>query len=63
MIAPNLLTLSEIAEKENVAVRQLDYVCRQRRIKPIRRVGITRMFSEHQIREMEIGLMNLRNYG
>ena len=59
----NLCTLSELAEREGATHRQLDYICREKKIKAVNRVGIIRLFNEQQAKDIRMGLMNIRNHG
>ena len=57
-----LLTVSQIAERFGEPPQRVAYIIRKLRIKPQRRVGITRMFRDQQIAAIKQGLYGIRIY-
>jgi hypothetical protein len=56
----NLYTASQIADRLAEPPQRVTYIIRKHRIKPVRRVGIIRLFDEKQIKAIRQGLYGIQ---
>ena len=54
------LTIGQIADRLEEPPSRVAYIISKYRMKPIRRVGIIRLFSEQQIQVIKEGLFNIQ---
>ena len=55
-----LLTIGEIADHLREPPARIAYIISKHRLKPIKRVGIIRLFDEEQVRSIKQGLYNIQ---
>jgi len=60
MVNTNLLTASQIADQLGEPPQRVTYIIRKYRLKPVSRVGITRLFSEEQVKVIKQGLYGIQ---
>ena len=56
----NQLTVSQIADRLGEPPQRVGYIIRKFRIKPVERVGITRLFDERQVKAIQQGLYGIQ---
>ena len=56
----NLLTASQIADQLSEPPQRVTYIIRKYRLKPVRRVGIIRLFGQEQLKAIKAGLYNIQ---
>ena len=56
----NLVTVSQIADRLCEPPARVAYIIRKYRIKPVQRVGITRLFDECQVKAIVQGLFGIQ---
>ena len=56
----NLLTASQIADQLAEPPQRVAYIIRKHRLKPVQRVGIIRLFSQHQVEAIRQGLFGIQ---
>ena len=57
-----LLTVGQIAEDLDQTTGRIDYVIRTRRIRPVARAGLYRLFTQQQVKEISAHIAQLRRY-
>ena len=55
-----LLTVGQIAERLREPPARVAYIISKYRLKPVKRVGIIRLFDEEQVNEVKRGLYNIQ---
>ena len=60
MTETNLLTAGQIADILAEPPQRVSYVIRKYRLKPVSRVGIIRLFGQHQVEAIRQGLFGLQ---
>lgn len=60
MINKNLYTVSNIADILHEPPQRVAYIIRKYRLLPVRKVGITRLFSEEQAKAIEQELFQIQ---
>lgn len=60
MVTDELLTIGQIADRLSEPPSRVAYMIAKHRMKPVRRVGIIRLFSEQQVQAIREGLFNIQ---
>ncbi len=60
MVIENVSTISQIAEMLGESPQRVAYIIRKHRIKPIERIGGTRLFDDRQIKAIKQGLYGIQ---
>ena len=60
MVSASLLTATEIADQLSEPPQRVCYIIRKHRLKPVRRIGIIRLFSEQEIEAIKQGLYGIQ---
>jgi predicted transcriptional regulator len=55
------LTVGEIAKQINYPIHRVAYIIRTRRIKPVRKVGILRVFSTKAVNQIKTELEGIKH--
>ena len=55
-----LLTVGQISERLKEPPARIAYIVSKYRLKPVKRVGIIRLFDEEQVKEIKRGLYNIQ---
>jgi hypothetical protein len=59
-MADELITIGQIADRLEEPPSRVAYIIAKHRMKPVRRVGIIRLFSEQQVQAIREGLFRIQ---
>lgn len=62
MVTDELSTIGQIADRLEEPPARVAYIISKYRLKPVRRVGIIRLFSEQQVQAIREGLFGIQIY-
>ena len=60
MVETDLLTATQIADKLDEPPQRVCYIIRKYRLKPVKHIGIIRLFSDEQVKAIKNGMYGIQ---